>query len=112
MPHQHQFDGVGVDAFGEASGEVCALEVADLAGYFFDDLVDAYGLLKDALYVGKQRVGGVGTVELPALRLGAGDHARFHQPAQLLADGIVALPEVAFHFTEMALGAAVQEQFQ
>ena len=112
LPYQHQFDGAGVDAFGEAPGEVSALQVADLAGDLVDDLVDANGFLQDALDVGKQGVGNVGAVKFFALMRGAGDHARLHQPAQLLADGVVALPEVALHFTEMALGTAVQEQFQ
>jgi hypothetical protein len=110
LPYKHQFDGAGIDAFGETSGEVGALQVANLAGNLVDDLIDAYCFLQDAPDIGKQRVFGVGPVDYLALMPGAGDQICLLQPAQLLADGIVALPELAFHFSQMAPGAAVQKQ--
>ena len=109
--YQNQFNGVGVVAFGKASGEVSALQVADLSGNLINDFVDANGLLQDAQDIGIQRVLRVRPVELLALVLSVCDHACLHQPAQFLPDGIIAaLPEIALHFTQMTLGVAVQKQ--
>ena len=110
--NEKDFDIGALLSMGEGTGEVHFFYFAQVFDYLVNNLVDAQVLAHKALYVGKERVAGIGGKEFAVAFGVGGKESGCFEAVKLKADGVCRFAEFSFEAAQVGFCTAVQEEFE